>query len=347
MIYPALSQVTKNIRSIIQGEPCIFLPEILLTYHCTQRCLQCNIPAKTTSVYNMTTDTFKIIVSRLKAHGAHGVVFSGGEPLLNIHFTDFIRYAQEINIHYLHVLTTLYLPHKKMEHLAWALISNRVHISTSFDGFNEVADKIRGAKDVSDTVLENMKTINRLNRDAAKKVKTYVNVVISQMNLHQIPEILACMQELGWMINVDLYRHTSSNHNYVDEMVIRDYDRLQEVLEIVKKSPMVFTPRWLLDGFNAYLESRFTKRCPYTDNTRLGSKISILPDGEVKVCIGQPVGNLLNSDLRQIFDSPAWRDKQQEFRACPGCWNTCYTPSSRLSSYFNTTDLKKIIKLVT
>ena len=146
--------------------------------------------------------------------------------------------------------------------------------------------------------------------------------------------------------HIDIYRWSSNNHNEVEFLKIRDFDRLKDVLDMVKKSPVVFTPEWLINGFGDYLKDDFKKKCPYIDSITFGSKFFIHPNGDMKVCIGDEIGNLLRQTPAEIFSSERWGKSIIDFQNCHGCWNACYTPFSNLLHFLNIKEIKNYYKLM-
>jgi MoaA/NifB/PqqE/SkfB family radical SAM enzyme len=183
-----------------------------------------------------------------------------------------------------------------------------------------------------------MEWVQSENRKRKKPIQVGVNVVMSRLNLHQVPDILTYLERFGWWTDVDIYRWQATNQREVDVLKLTDSTELRRVLEIVKKSPVVFTPDWLIDGFPNYLSGNFQKHCPYLDSPSLGSKFFINPDGGVKVCIGDAFGNLLQQSPEVLFASAGWKDRVRDFENCSGCWNTCYT--TRSSALWDTTTKK-------
>jgi MoaA/NifB/PqqE/SkfB family radical SAM enzyme len=341
-----LKRSVKNITHYIKKEPAFLFTEILLTWHCPQRCLQCNIPEQAVGTRGMAFDKFKHIINSLDSHGTQGLVFSGGDPLLHPKIHTLLDYAGSKNFSHLHMLSTLHGAEKKIRPFIDSLIRNKVSISVSFDGLGSVADKIRGAKDVSKIVMGNMQRLDSANKAAGNPIKTGVNIVISQLNMQQVPEILEKIEQLGWMANIDLYRFSSVNHNDDDSMAIKELGSLQSLIETIKKSPAVITPNWLLDGYVDYLQDKSEKHCPYLSQPALGSKFFIYPNGDVKVCIGEAIGNIFFQTPLEMIRSGKWQEKIEEFKDCSGCWNSCYTPSSNLSGYLNKADLKKVWRIL-
>ncbi|MBN1407036.1 MAG: radical SAM protein [Calditrichaceae bacterium] len=347
MFIDTLNQIRKNVSKLITHTPCMLFAEIILTLKCSQRCLQCNIPERgALPESTMKSDDFCRIINTLHNYGTHGIVLSGGEPLMHPDFFDLLEYTLNKKFTYLHILSNLFIPKLKALKLADLIAKNGMGITTSFDGLGPVADKIRGGKNVEKITVQNMEFINEAGKKYGKSIKGSANIVISQLNLHQVPQIIDLLTDLEWMINIDLYRNSSVNHNQVDEMVITDLDKLQEVLNYTLNSNAVVTPSWLLKGYIPYLKNDFHKQCPYISTPSLGSKFFIQPNGDVKVCIGKPVGNILSDKPDDIFKSQQWQRKKEEFKSCPGCWNTCYTPSARLSNYLNIKEISNILKVL-
>ena len=340
-------RLLSNIGNFSKKRPAIFFTNILLTYHCTQRCLQCAIPAKKSFSNSMYIDTFSRIIDRLADYGTQGVTLSGGEPMCHPRLPEFISLAAQKKFYNLQLLTTLYAPEKVVKQTIDAVLKNHVSISCSFDGFDDVADKLRGVKNASSIVSDNILRFHKENQNLSKPVKTYLNIVLSQLNLHQIVDILKFAENIQWPVNLDLYRWTSDNHREQDEMKIEDFDLLRSVVTMAKNSPLVITPSWLLDGYVDYLHDHYQKFCPYLDNHSMGSKFFIHPNGDMHVCMGPAIGNITRQSPKEIFSSTAWQNHISACKTCPGCWNTCYTPVSRPLHYFNRNDFKIARRLFT
>lgn len=347
MLINTLKQIKKNLPKLITRTPSMFFVEIILTLKCSQRCLQCNIPDRgSLPSSTMKTDDFKIIINRIHDYGTHGIVLSGGEPCMHPDFFDLLDYVLQKKFTYIHILSNLFIPKLKAIKLVEKVAQNGIGITTSFDGLGSVADKIRGAKNVEKITIRNMKYLNDAGSKNGKTIKGSANIVISQLNLHQVPQMIDILTDLGWLINIDLYRNSSVNHNQVDDMVITDFNKLQDILEYAIESKNVVTPDWLLIGYLPFLNGNFSKQCPYISTPALGSKFFIQPNGDVKVCIGQPVGNILQTYPDELFKSAIWQKKKREFKQCTGCWNTCYTPAARISNYLSFNELSNVFQIL-
>jgi len=344
--YPFFKKLGRNINHYLKRRPAIFFANILVTYHCTQRCLQCTIPELSATWPKMSLNDFRVIIDKLDRYGTQGLSLSGGEPIAHPDLPELIAYASGKSFSNIHLLTTLYASEKVVRRTLDAVFENNVSLSCSFDGFGEVADSLRGGDHVADRVLAGINEFNYRNRKRTRPLGAYLNIVISQLNLYQIPEILQLAESIGWKVNVDLYRWQSENHREIDEMKIVDFDQLADMLELVKRSPNVVTPDWLVSGYSGYLRDDYVKYCPYLEAPTFGSKFFIHPNGDVAVCIGDHIGNLLTGEPEEIFAADVWANRKSEFHACRGCWNTCYTPAARFKSYFNPKDLKQAWQMI-
>ena len=149
--------------------------------------------------------------------------------------------------------------------------------------------------------------------------------------MHQIPAIVSYLESLRWPTNKDVY--FSSPRPEGDELKIVDFEGLRSVLERAKISPAVITPKWILDGFIDSFHGKGPKYCPYLLSPSVGSRFLVQPNGDVKVCSGEPIGYFVAQTPQQIVHSATWREKLKEFEACAGFWNSCYTLFSKMSRY--------------
>jgi MoaA/NifB/PqqE/SkfB family radical SAM enzyme len=321
-----LRKAVKNAVKTVTNEPMLFFPDILITHLCTQRCLQCSIPLTASPEKPfMDFGDFKKIVDRLDEHGTQGFVISGGEPMLHPELPEFIRYAAGKKFGRIHLLSTLYGPERLIELAVAAAIDNGISLSVSFDGIDEVGDAVRGARNVSERVMKSIEHVKKEMERKGKRIHCAVGVVLSQLNIHQTRDILGYLEQVGWLTEVDVYRWQSQSHRENDEMKFQDTKQLREAIELVKKSPIVLTPGWLLDMLPDYLDGKFEKYCPYISLPTFGTKVFIHPDGSVKSCMGEAFGNLLDETPEELFKTEAWEKQMVEKRACDGCVNTCYT----------------------
>jgi MoaA/NifB/PqqE/SkfB family radical SAM enzyme len=324
--FHVLKKAARNTVKAVKMERMLFFPDILITHHCTQRCLQCSIPlaASPTKPF-MDFEDFKKIVDLLDEHGTQGFVISGGEPMLHPQLPEFIKYAAGKHFGRIHLLSTLYGPDRLIERTVQAAIDAGISLSVSFDGLDGVGDTVRGAHDVSERVKKSIDYVKSEMARRGKRIHCAVGVVLSQLNVHQTADILGYLESVGWLTEVDVYRWQSNSQLENDAMKFRDTKELRAAIELVKKSPVVLTPHWLLDMLPDYLEGNFEKYCPYLSLPTFGTKVFIHPDGSVKSCMGDAFGNILHQTPEELFSSEEWKEQMEEKVRCAGCVNTCYT----------------------
>ncbi len=337
-----VERIARGLINMTNKRPSMTLANLLLTYRCTQRCKQCTAPDIKTRNSFMRLEDMEIILDRLSRQGTQWISLSGGDPMLHPQLDECVRLVKSYRFLRVHLLTTLYGTDEMVERVIDIVLRNRLSISCSFDGYGALVDDLRGAPNVAETVERNMRWLDRENRKLRKPVQAGVSITLNARNLSELPRILGLIKELGWRANIDIYRWSSVRQNEVDELKLKPNDELREAIELAKSHPNVFTPSWLFDGFMDYLRGDYPKYCPYLDMPTLGSKFFINPDGDVEVCIGGSVGNILESTPEEIFTSAAWWKMLREFKKCEGCWNTCYTLST---SILKVKDPKEILKM--
>ena len=336
----------KNIANAVRGVPAVMLANLLLTRRCTQRCLQCGIPLNPGDPPFMAMDDFRALIDRFDRHGTQFIGLSGGEPLMHPQVDECIRYAGRKGFVRTQMLTTLYAPKPAVEKAIEAVLDVGMGLQVSFDGFGDVADRIRGAKNVSRTVQENMELLTRENARRKKPIRTWANVVMSRQNLHQIGDILDYVGSLGWKCTVSVYRWHFDNARESDEMKLEPGDEFLRTCEMVANSPVVMTTRVIIDGYPDAVAGRMPKRCPYLQTRGVGSRLFVNPNGSADVCIGEPMGNLIENSTEELFRSEEWKERLREMEKCRGCWSSCYTHPAIMFHPQSMADLKAIMETI-
>lgn len=324
----------KHIKLFIKRVPSMYYCSVKLTSNCTQRCLQCSIPEQADDSF-ISCEDFESIIKNLRAYGTRRITLTGGEPAIHPELEQLFIILQKHGFSHTNILTNLYYAPEMQDRVIDLSFKYKVQINTSYDAVDDTADEIRGAANVCETVERAMKIISSRNREQGRAFKPTATVVISGMNLKQIPQIISRLQQLGWWMNADIYRWTSENHNEVDKMKINDLALLEKTLKHIRKAPNLRTPLWIYDHLIDFISGDSKKKCPYLISPTFGSKFFVSHHGDLQVCLQGSVGNLLHQAPAEIFQSDKWQTKRREFTACPGCWNTCYTISSSIWSYLH------------
>lgn len=331
-----------HFRKFIFRKPSIFFCSVRLTSMCSQNCLQCSIPAQSDGSF-IAPEDFAVIAAKLKQYGTRVLTFTGGEPALHPGLEDIFRLASAQKFRALEILTNLYYPEERQEKVIDLSIKYNVGIHTSYDGFGDVADRLRGAANVQNTVERAMLRINELRAKGVYKHKPTATVVISALNIEQLPQIITRLEELDWNMNIDLYRWGSQNHREEDVMKIHDHDKVLQAIQLIRKARNLRTPLWYYNGLEALQTGKMKKQCPYLISPTFGSKFFIHENGDIYTCMNSALGNLLKEEIAELFDKPEWKASKADFQNCSGCWNTCYTISSRALSYLHYPTIRQFL----
>lgn len=167
-------------------------------------------------------------INILFREGVRYLVFTGGEPTLNLYLTDFVRHASGLGIKCIVVSNAGILTPAKIHELAEAGLSSFI---ISVDAANrEVHEKNRGLPGVCDKIIEANRILDEIGMSATASV-TMSHLV----DYDALPDFLT---ELGFKSVVFSYPLTkldSSFRSYSDsELVTHSDDSLWQAYENVK-----------------------------------------------------------------------------------------------------------------
>jgi len=283
------------------------------------------------------------MVAKLKAHGTRILNLTGGEPALHPQLEEIFRIAVETQFRSVNLLSNLFYSSSHQDRVIELAQRYQIGIHTSYDGFGAVADKLRGANDVEATIERAMHKINALRKSDLYPHTPTATVVVSALNIEQLPEIIERLEAFEWNLNIDFYRWSSINHQEKDELKITDKDILLSAIEKIRNAKRIKTPLWYYDGLKRIHRSRMKKQCPYLISPTFGSKFFVHENGDIQTCMPQVLGNILSQDLSDIFASDKWKQMRADFVSCEGCWNSCYTVSSRALSFLHIPTIRQYL----
>ena len=163
---PKTKRIVKSVFTYlgkyITRQPLVFNLNFNVTNVCNQDCPMCNAARSSKEKkVTLTFDQFKAIIDRLKPYSIASLTISGGEPSLVKELPEMLEYAAGKFPFGINVNSNLYANEKIITRFAEAALRNNIRIGTSFDGFDNVADKLRGGKDVSKKVMKNMELVTK------------------------------------------------------------------------------------------------------------------------------------------------------------------------------------------
>ncbi len=308
----------------MQNRPLNSSTEIRITRLCSQRCRQCNVYNRRTVPASLDLKRFRLIASRMRDYGAYVGLISGGEPLLAADLEEILLEAKRTFSVAVTLVTGLYHRPELVERVARVAMDNEINIQTSLDGLGPLGDDLRGVADFSATVTDRMRRIARIRANSASRSLLYANIVINNRNLEQVPRLLKVIAECGWQATVGLYHTLTKTTRQDDELILRPGPSLSRVLRLISQSPIVLNLKSFVRGIEQAARGNYPRSCPYLDAPLLSTRTVIMEDGQVYLCRGEPIGNIFQQDLSEIFSGPAYRERLDEYRHCPGCWASCY-----------------------
>jgi len=320
-----LKTLPKATKHLLQNKPINSVTEIKVTRLCNQRCRQCNIHENREGSPYMNYAEYRVVARKLQKYGSLVGMISGGEPLLHPDIIDILAHAKKIFPLSVSLVSGLYFDYDKIENVIAFCLKNGINIQTSLDGLGGNGDYLRGVKDHAEIVLGNMKKITALKKELGSSSFTYANCVLSAKNLHQVPDIIEVCKEAGWEVTIGLYHSLLDTTKEDDEMKITDAESLQRIIDFLADNPTILNLNSFIEGIPRIINNDFPDFCPFVDGKRTATRLTIMHNGEVHLCKGDAVGNLLEQDLGEIVDSKKYENLLVEYTSCNGCWSSCYT----------------------
>lgn len=343
-----VKQAKNFVINAVHDRPVNSTTEIRLTYLCTQRCRQCVIPLKGTDPKWLTFEQFKFIGDRLRDYGSYIGFISGGEVTMVPDLDKILLEAKKIFPVALTLVTGLYNKPEIIRPIAELALANDINIQTSLDGFDEIGDELRGSKNFFKVVYGNMKMIADLKPKSSKSL-LYTNIVMSQLNLDQITELIQKTNDAGWKATIGMYHNLTASTRANDDMFLEPSEKLDDLIKYLREGKKVLNLDSYLAGIPDFIRTHKTEICAYRQSKILSSRLLVMENGDVHLCIGNPIGNLFQNSLEEIFEAETYRQRLKEYESCKGCWTTCYTQRYLLSHPRNFEEVKnnffKITKL--
>ncbi len=314
--------ILNTIQKGLSGKPLNSSTEIRLTRLCTQHCRQCSLYERTTVPSTMNLEKFKQLCQKLKEYGSYIGFISGGEATLVPHLDKILIEAKKTFSLSTILVTGLYNRFEIIRRIGKIALDHDIHIQTSLDGLKDVGDHLRGVPHFSDTVLKHMEWISQ-NRGNSRSL-LYANIVINNLNIEQIPELIQRANHIGWKTTIGLYHTLTQSTRFDETLTLKPGKRLDRLLEYLDDNPEILNLNTYVKGISNYVNGNPINFCAFVDSPVLSTRITVMEDGAVHLCHGQPIGNLFKNSLKDIFNGNEYIDRLREYRSCRGCWTTCY-----------------------
>ncbi len=314
-----------NVTRAITNKSAIINLNLVTTNQCNQNCPMCNTTLTREAKNVFTLDIFKKYLELLKPYNMASCTISGGEPTLVKDLSEIIQESARYFPFGSLLITNLYgNTDKIMQSVEMALLNN-VNISISFDGFGEVADKLRGSRNVSEKVGKHLNMLYDIKKSLKSRSSVTLHTVISDLNLSQVPKMFEYSKKFGWKHTIaptNIFYYQEGNDSLPTLTFSQD---LIDVCELALKQDHVNVINdAYIKGIAVYAQKRIPKICPYLKKYLSAYKLFLDAGGEVSLCDRATIGNLNNQTLDEMLQSPEYQKSYDEFVSCQGCWLACF-----------------------
>ncbi len=299
--------------------------QINILNKCYQNCVGCRKPEWPD--VKLTDNVVYDVLNWMKQNGGHSVVFSGGDPPAHGSFLEFLEYAHNLGLGTGTLTACLwgkgFDPEKFLRNSTW--------VSISIDGATEDVYKQTRGVNTLEKAKENIKLLKSIISSNNLTVRLRCNSTISNLNIHQIEDILELCYELG--IECNFY----PIHTWED-LKLQNIDR-NEVIKYVDGAKQFYNKFSVKSNINEFMD--------LMDRTPPGKCIMpwlhcfVDANGDVTICcrsvgggqgdngifqINQDYnyGNLFESSMETIWNSERAKKLRQttynpKFSFCAQC----------------------------
>ena len=266
-----MAKVGSELRLDGNGAPIWLLLE--LTYKCPLKCAFCSNPTDLDDLDNeLSTDEWKQVIRDAKNMGSMQIGFSGGEPTLRKDLEELVEEANNLG-YYTNLITSgIGLTTKRLERLKKAGLR---HIQLGMQSSEPMTTHWLSGVDCFDKKIKIAKEIKRLG------FPMVLNVPISKINIHLVPQIIELAAEIGVeyleLANVQYYNWALINR---EQLMPTQEELLKAEAQVIAARQRLGDTMTLFFVIPDYFEGR-PKACM---NGWGSIHLTVAPDGTVLPC---------------------------------------------------------------
>lgn len=315
---------------------------LFVTDSCNLKCKHCFLPRDGSSSGNyLSLETIQDVADSFDSMSS--VSITGDEPFLREDLYDICRIFSE-NTERIIISTNGSMPEKiKAEAKMISRLGNKLEVQISLDGLKDTHNFIRG-EEIFQKTLETIRELKKIPRVYLK-----INTTVTSENVDELYELSELVDELYVPQSFGLVRDSPQ-----DSSLLLSPQEIGASFRIIKK---IYRNRTNLPRVDVGTDSdifekimremrmlRFKYNCGVITNqierkrfTYLGGKAVgvIRSSGDVSLCeMTEPVGNLDDSNFREIWFSVGAERRRKELEEC-FCTHECFViPSMQYSLKF-------------
>lgn len=284
-----------------------------LTNRCNARCIHCGSESGDSRQNELTEAEALQLCEELKHLGCERVGIIGGEFFLSPYWESVLKKLYELRIRASLLTNGLLLTDKNIAKLQDLKVRG---ISVSIDGMGETHDYLRGVPGLYE------KAITAIQKVKAAGFSVGINTAISRPNMHQLPELLELLTQLGvntWQLQwVEDFGRAQANPDLF--LTVEDmYPIVRQVAEFRKHTQIKIYLGDNIGHFTCF--EPMVRDNPFTGCIAGRYNVGIESNGNIRACLSirgdeHIEGNIRERSLTAIWDDPAsfsiFRDKPVE-----------------------------------
>ncbi|MBU4484332.1 radical SAM protein, partial [bacterium] len=311
-----------GLKTVI-GAPVIHNLNVNVTNACNQKCPMCNARLDIKDASTMSAADFLKYLQILKPHLPATCTLSGGEPTIAKELPEIINLAKHHFPFGVGLSTNMYGHNDLVRNNLIAALKSNIRISVSLDGLTDEANKQRGVLDAWQKTTENMEFLTKKKKELNSSSPLVVHTVVSNRNIGELNKIVEYSSKLGWnqrIAPIQSYEYKENDENNK----LTYSEQLKATLSEVKAYRHVKQSHEFINGILGFVQNRFPKLCPYLTFGMRYLKVFLDPDGSISMCNRETLGNLNDSNFREILKKDSYKKFVKYCHTCRGCWTACF-----------------------
>ena len=295
-------------------------PVLEVTGRCNLNCIHCEVRGGEFNADPPLSQVYKMIDSIATVPEFRMLVLSGGEPLIRPDIYEIIKYARDIGFE-ITIATNGTLISKETAKKLSSLGITGVAVSLDFIE-PELHDKFRGTCGAWNKAIEGMKNA------VEENLYLQVNITLSRLNLHELPQLLHLADELGSCV-VLLYQFQPFGRGALRENIAltpMEFLRVIETVASLQRDLKTLVVPVGLPEYFAYLSEKVSPLSRLFRGCIAGRGMFYVKwNGDVWPCVflQVSVGNVLEKPALEIWNENELlnklRDRNNLEEPCKSC----------------------------
>lgn len=266
-----------------------------LTENCNAKCVTCDF-WRTSRKPTISTERAQQLLTEIHDLGIRQITFSGGEPLLRKDLFALLDHCKENWFDTVILATNGLLINRFAEAIN---NSNITHLFVSLDGVGKTNDDVRGIDGYYERVVNNLRLVR------GKKIM--IRSLLTKGLVNDVESLIDYCEENDFTYHVsllesDMYGFSSDEVKRSVRRLMTSEEETRQVFDILKRRGCIGNVAW-----QSAIDFATTNDFDF-DHCMLAYRYAyILENGDVRsgCFVNEPIGNVLESPLKDVIDSHA------------------------------------------